>query len=278
MIFSRQIIKFVITEFLYNGHLQSFGALGVFVFSSLLLGKTIKIIELVSIYLTFYLIYLYNRYRENKTDYLTNKIRSCHVKILSPYIKPVFAAGLAVLIALILYSHNFYFAFWLTIIFVGGVHYTDIFKSITKKILAFKNFYVALVFTLLALLPLIINNESIKLTGFVLSLFVFWRALKMQIALDLKDIKSDSFLKLKTFGALYGKKGALIIILGVDIVNWAIFIFFSYYLQWSFIVFLVLFSAIFDLINYYIFRHRPSAAFLFASSEFIFLPLLVIIN
>ncbi len=277
MIFFRQIIKFFIIEFLYNGHLQSLGSLGVFVFSSLFLEQDVNITELFSIYLVFYLIYFYNRYKENKIDYLTNKARSCHIKILLPYIKPVFFACLSVLAILILYAHNFNFAFWLSMIFLGGILYTDIFKPITKKILIFKNFYVASVFTLLVFLPLIINNKPIKLTVIILSLFIFWRALKMQIILDLKDIKSDSILRLKTLGVLYGEQKAWMVVAGINIINLTMLVFSLHYLQGKIIILLIIFCLIFDFISYYLFKRKSPVVFLLAGSEFIFLPILALV-
>ena len=85
----KKILKVVFNEFIYGGHLQSLGAASVVFVSALLLDLKVGWVILVTIYLIFYAIYLYNRFKEIDIDYSTNKSRTEYLKKYIGFI-PVF--------------------------------------------------------------------------------------------------------------------------------------------------------------------------------------------
>ncbi len=208
----RKIFEFIFNEILYNGHLQTIGSLSVVIFSSLLFDIQVTWDLLLILYLNFYIIYLYNRYQEINIDYLTNKERTEHLLKFKKYIPAVIIILLACLIALLIYFADFSFIIFIAAITVFGFLYTVFFKKLTKHIIIFKNIYVAAFFALLVIYPFIYYDLPFKsmLTYIVpLVIFVFLRAVSMQLILDLKDIKSDQGEGLLTLGVLWGRERAL---------------------------------------------------------------------
>ncbi len=266
----KKIFKFIIVEFLYNGHLQSLGAVCVVFFSSLLFDIHCNFFEYLSIYLVFYLIYLYNRYKEKEHDSLTNKIRTQHISLISRYIKLIFISIFLFLVFLLIQENNYKLIGILSIIFIFGILYTIFFKNLTKKFLAFKNFYVASVFSLLVFYPFIINNVSVDIWVWVIALFIFLRAFKMQIILDLKDIVSDSQIGILSFGVVFGKKKTIKLILIINFLTLSLIPFLLVH-KFAWGIYLLCFCLLFDGLYYYFLQKNSKSAFLLAGGEFIFL-------
>jgi len=266
----KKFFKFITVEFLYNGHLQSLGAVCVVLFSSLLFNINCNLFEYLSVYLVFYLIYLYNRYKEKEHDSLTNKIRVQHINLIGKHIKLVFASVFLLLTFLLIQESNYKLTGILIIIFVFGILYTIFFKNLTKKFLAFKNFYVASVFSLLVFYPFFINDLLINIWALMIAMFIFLRAFKAQIILDLKDIASDSQAGILTFGVVFGKKKTIKLILVVSfLTSFLAFILLFYKFIWG--VYLLCFCLLFDGLYYYFLEKNSKTAFLLAGGEFIFL-------
>jgi len=278
----KKIAKFIYDEIVYNGHLQSIGVLGIVIFSSILLNIKISIISLVILYLSFYLIYLYNRYRELKIDSLTNKARTEHIKKVSKYI-PYGALVLLIILAFLLYSFgNNRFTIFMLAIIILGILYTDFFKNLTKKIAIFKDIYAALVFAVLIFFPVIYQSLRIRdylSVGIFLMMFVFFKALVMQIFLDLKDIESDKKRGLLTLGILWGKDRVLgrlkifSIIIGILA---PLFLFLHLSLPAS--VFMLLFLIPFNLYCFRLVKRGEFRGFIHESSEFIIWPILILLG
>ncbi len=266
----KKFFRFIIIEFLYNGHLQSLGAVCVVFFSSLLFGIYCNLFEYLSIYLIFYLIYLYNRYKEKEHDSLTNRIRTQHISLISRHIKLIFISVFLFLVFLLVQENNYKLIGVLSIIFIFGILYTTFFKNLTKKILAFKNFYVASVFSLLVFYPFIVNNASTNMWVWIIALFIFLRAFKMQVVLDLKDVFSDSQIGILTFGVVFGKKKTIKIILIINFLTLSLIPFlFAHRFSWG--VYLLCFCLLLDGLYYYFLQKNSKSAFLLAGGEFIFL-------
>ena len=97
----KEFFKFILVEVIYNGHLQCMSAVGIAISSALLLNVKISWPPLVILYLSFYLIYLYNRYKEIDHDFLTNRTRSEHIRKMDKYVTSILAVN-TVLVAILL--------------------------------------------------------------------------------------------------------------------------------------------------------------------------------
>jgi 4-hydroxybenzoate polyprenyltransferase len=161
-------------------------------------------------YLIFYPIYINDRLRGIKIDELTNSERTKHLKSYLRTIPKIIVFSVLLLLALLFYIGNVKFSIFALLLLFFGMLYPFYFKNITKKIIAFKNFYVALFFTAIALAPVIYYSYSLNLQSAIsltiLMLFVFLKTVLMQILLDCKDIEGDKPFGLLTLPVLIGKE------------------------------------------------------------------------
>ena len=88
------MVKIILTnfknKFIYNGHLISLGASGIVLTFIFLIEKPISLTVLVSAYLLTLISLLYNRYKEQKIDFLTNPERT---RSLEGYFKNKYFGG-----------------------------------------------------------------------------------------------------------------------------------------------------------------------------------------
>jgi 4-hydroxybenzoate polyprenyltransferase len=275
-----KILKFIINEFLYNGHLQTLGALSIAIFSAILFKIKITWDLLLILYVNFYIIYLYNRHQEINIDYQTNKIRTEHLKLFNKYIPLLITALVTILIFLLIYFSNITSIFFIFSITILGFLYTNYFKKITKKIIAFKNIYVASVFSLLVIFPFIYYSLPFKnflLNIIALMIFIFLRAILMQIFLDLKDIESDKQEGLLTLGVIAGREktfkilqiGNLTTATFIPIIFWYLNIFSPSFLM-------LLFLAPINSYFLNLIKRGKLLGFILESGEFITLPILIL--
>ncbi len=274
--------KNIYNEIVYNGHLQSLNSSAIIIFSAFLFNIKITFDFLIIFYLGFYLIYLYNRYKEIDYDGITNKTRTEHIRKFYRYI-PVIGSVISVTLCTLLfvYSNILFSLYFLAIIFFG-ILYSLYFKDLTRKVVFFKNLYVAIVFAIVVYSPFIYYGIKIgELRVFVLSvsIFVFLKAMVMQLFLDIKDIDSDKKHKLKTLGVLVGADRSFKIVNTLNILVLLLPILFSVVLDFWPIhsLFLLLLIPI----NYYWFllaKNNLFKGYLYESGEFILWPILLLGN
>lgn len=280
----KNIFKFLYNEIFYNGHFQTWGSLAIVISAGQLLGITITWDLIVITYLSFYLLYLHDRYRSVEIDSLTNLRRSQHIKRIYKYIPPTLLVGSALLLILIYIFGNFYSFVFIIVVTIFGFLYPIYFKGLTKKIIGFKNFYVALVFSLLVILPNIyyevpLNNTSLSIVV-LMFIFTFLRGLMMQFFLDLKDLKGDRQEGLLTLGVVLGQKKVFKIINIMNLftsLSLPVLYFLMPGLLPSSVLFLVLLAAW----NFYFFNlveREIFFGFVLGSGEFIYWPLFVYIG
>jgi len=224
----RRVLKFLTVEFLYNGHLQSLGLTSiVFISSFLILGRLASFDILLTVYLLFEIVYLFDRYKYIDIDKITNPERTSHLQKYLDKI-PVIMAGIFVLLALLLFNFSnvtsIFFAFT---VLIFGLLYPLYFKRLTHKIPLFKNVYVSLVHSLMVFFPsvyysIMLPNLYISL---VLSGLVFWGSMMSQIVLDTKDIVADKLNKLLTFPILVDRKRITKILMILSILVGSFFMF-----------------------------------------------------
>jgi len=204
-------LRFLWKEFIYGGHFQALGAASIVFVSAFFLDIKISWDILFITYMLLYPVYLYNRYKEIETDYLTNPGRTEYLKT---YIKGgamVLIAAISIfLIGSLIYFSNLKSTVFVLLLLVFGFLYTDIFKRLTRKAPLFKNFYVSSFFALLVIFPIIYYSppltKDLVLSALIFATFVFLNAFVMQILLDLKDLESDKKGGLLTVPTIWGRE------------------------------------------------------------------------
>jgi len=277
----KNILSFFYEEIFYNGHFQTWGSLAIVISAGQILNIKITWDLLLIVYLSFYLLYLHDRYKSLDVDSLTNARRSHHVKIILKYIPYILIIGLLTLLYSLFYFSNLYASIFILAVTILGFLYPIYFKDLTKKIIAFKNFYVSLVFAILILLPNIYYQKSINIISLsmivLMIFFTFLRGLMMQFFLDLKDIEGDKHQGLMTLGVLWGKEKVFKLIYLINLFTSlslpALYFIFPSILHPSF-----LFLAFLAIWNFYFFKLAEKGnffGFVLGSGEFIYWPIFV---
>lgn len=215
----KQILRFVKNEFIYGGHLLSFGASSIVFTSAIILNIKITLDFIVIVYLIFYVSYSYNRLKEFKKDFLTNFNRTKHIERYIKYIPLINFIFILIIIIILFYNDDFNsFIFGLTILLFGYL-YTDFFKEVTKKVAGFKNFYVAFVWATLVIFLAFYYNIFLSIPLLLLFIFVFLRWLLNTIFFDLKDIDTDKKDNLQTVPVLLGRRKTLVILQNINMLS-----------------------------------------------------------
>ncbi len=280
-----KIFKFIFDEIFYNGHFQTWGSLAIVISSGQLLGIKITWDLLIVIYLLFYAIYLYDRYKTVEIDSLTNPSRSKHIKKIYKFVPCILFAVLVIMLILSYLFSNFYAFLFLIIAIPFGFLYPIYFKKLTKKIISFKNIYVALMFSIFVIFPSIYYGIGLEKTSFLilsmLLLLTFLRGLMMQFFLDLKDVEGDSKEGLLTLGVVYGKEKVYKIINIMNLITSLSFpVLYFIFPAWN-LPSAVLFLSILVIWNFYFFNLAKRGnyfGFVLGSGEFIYWPLFVFLG
>jgi len=207
----RKFLNSIWNEFVYGGHLLSLGGSGNIYFEATLLNQKINLLLLFLAYLISQIVYSYNHLIEAKKDIESNSERAKYLLETKKEKKAkieFFIYCLFLLITLFLLKKTELLIFVLIIV-IAGIFYTLFFKSLTKKVLGFKNLYVSFTWTfslqlLIGMYYGIFNNIMI-----ILFLFIFLRCMVNGIFFDLKDIKTDKNEGLKTLPVVLGQEKTL---------------------------------------------------------------------
>lgn len=198
-------------EFIYGGHLQCLGAIAILWTTTLLFKAPLSWDLIVTTYLIFYAIYLYNRLQEISSDGATNPSRTAYFVTNRKNLWYAFFCSIFIAILVLLVKASLYGTIFALTILLFGLLYTLFFKRLTRIVPGFKNFFVACVFSILVFLPFLFRSTDFGiypplLPLILFSLWIFYKGLIMQIFLDLKDIKSDKQANLRTIPILLGEK------------------------------------------------------------------------
>lgn len=280
-----KVMRFIFNEIFYNGHFQTWGSLAIVISAGQLLDIKLTWDILAIVYLSFYLLYLHDRYRSIEIDSLTNQKRSEHVKSIYSYIPTIIIGGLVFLCGMLFYYGNPFSLIFIACVTIFGFLYPIYFKPLTKRITAFKNFYVSSVFSALVVFPNIYYEISLAkntlLILIILLVFTFLRGVMMQFFLDLKDIEGDKKEGLRTLAILLGKERVYRIINIMNLIT-SLSLPILYFLSPS----LMLPSAVLFLVllvawNFYFFNLGIKGrylGFVLGSGEFIYWPLFVFVG
>lgn len=285
MRYTLKIARFMLEELLYNGHIQSLGAASIVYISFIFLNLIPQINILFLTYLVFQTIYIFDRYRDIKKDYLTNRVRTSHLKIYINKIPILLAIYLffIFLIFIPIFYINLQLIFYYLFILIAGLLYPIYFKKLTRKIFAFKNFYVASVFSILPLAVIIFykNIYTINYNLFMLIMFIFFETIIMQIILDIKDFKNDRLNKLLTVPAIFKIRNTIKILYTITIFVPLLVIFWFFLVSNdNTILILLLTSLITAIFNFYILHNiilNKKNFYILASSKHILWIVIVIV-
>ena len=276
----KKVSKFILDEFIYGGHLQSLGGISIIFVSALLLKIKISWDILIIAYLTFYLIFLHDRFRGINADLLTNPQRSKHLKKYLHFIPTIFVFLFLILSILLIYYGNLATFFFILFFLSFGILYTIAFKQITKKICCFKDLYVATFFALLPFFLLVYYSRPlISVDVLLLSLLIFLEAFLMPVFLDIKDIESDRKEGLQTIPVMLGIKKTitfLAILNFIGTITIMVLIFYLNVLPKS--ILMLLFTIPFDFYCYSLVKKQKNFGYILQSGKFILWPFLIFIG
>ncbi|AKB85378.1 putative prenyltransferase (UbiA family) [Methanococcoides methylutens MM1] len=184
---------------------------------------------LVIIYLTFYIIYLYDYFNGTEDDEKTNSTRANYFRQNDSKTITRILYGSIVSIASIyvLYSDIPNMLIGFAILFLG-VTYQAYFKGLTKKITAFKNIFVSMVWAILVYVMFIYYSYPITTEALIISAFIFLRMTGIQILFDIRDIEGDQKKGLRTFPAIYGYRKGLMTLIAINFITSILLVYGAY--------------------------------------------------
>lgn len=213
------ILKNCLHEFVYGGHLLSLGAASIVASVMLLSEVPIAWNILVLAYLISQIVYNNDHLADTgKTVKSTNPERTLHLQ----------STKNLQIATLILYSILFLlvgftttlFAFVLSIVIViGGILYTKSMKQLTRKVVGFKNIYIALFWSALVFLVPLHYQIVVNFFTLIVALFVFVRWIINSAYFDIKDLSEDKEKGLKTLPVFLGLTKTLKVLHVLNIVS-----------------------------------------------------------
>ena len=209
-------------EIIYGGYYTALGGPAFIIITSILTKVPIPIPLLIISYLIPLMVYSYDYYKDMDKDKDTNIERADHFNKKAQIYPYLMISYVITLIALLVLFANILMISYILILITVGVLYTLGSKKLTKKILAFKNIYTTLTWTLAGTFTIALYYSiQINLIYILIFIFLFLKFLPNTIFFDLKDIKSDQKEGLKTLPVILGKQKTLKIL---DIINLIAFI------------------------------------------------------
>ena len=186
-------------EFIYGGHLLSLGASGIIYTTIQLLGLKNSWLLLMVAYLLSQIIYSFDHIVGAKNDIVKRKAS-----------QPILIVYLILFLLTTIFLNNWKVSCASFSIIIFGLCYPLLFKKFTKKIPAFKNIFVALIWSLSPVV-LVLFKYSLDFNNvfLLLLLFIFLRWFLNTSFFDMKDILADKKDSLKTIPIILGEKKTL---------------------------------------------------------------------
>jgi 4-hydroxybenzoate polyprenyltransferase len=202
----KKVLKAIWNEFVYGGHLLSLGAVSIVYTASVILSVKTTWDFLLIVYLGTESVYLYNRLKEYKIDFLTNPKRTEHIKNYVKFIPLIISIFSLAIVLLLIYEQKFSALLFAVILLIMGFLYSEIFKNYTKKVIGFKNLFVAFMWASLIIFLAVYFGLSFNLSLTFLFVFVFLRWAVNTSLFDYKDTLSDKKERLLTLVNILGEK------------------------------------------------------------------------
>lgn len=201
----RKILRVMVHEFVYGGHLLSIGAACTVWSVAILANVTVEWTILFLAYLASQIVY--NNDHVTEVDQNGNSLNVERTKYLSQTLN---VRNIIMIIYVSLFLFTVYLAkspvaFLILVIIIGGILYTLVVKRFTTVVVGLKNIYVAFFWsTLVFVVPLHYSLPLSDRLFISFALIVFIRWIVNSAYFDIKDLKGDKKLGLKTLPVVYG--------------------------------------------------------------------------
>ena len=211
--------KRIFEGFIYSGAFSALASVSLVFTVSTLLSQKLTWDFVLVIFLATHGPYLYNRYVELKKDVSTNPRRVGFLKRMVGFIPFILILYVALLFGIVLYFQKVDILVVGLVVLLFAFGYSKFFKSLSRKIVAFKDFYVAFWWAFILFIFTIYYKFSISTVTFV-SLFVFFfiRFLVNIIFFDIKDVVIDREEGILTFPVVLGVRRTVYMIIFLSLV------------------------------------------------------------
>ena len=199
-------LKLIWNEFFHGGHLIPLGAVSIVFASAILLGIEITWDCLIVVYLGMQSAYLFNRYKELEIDFPTNPERSEYLKKNIRYIPFIVFFYSLLTIGFLIYCNKLLVIIFGLILFLVSLFYAAFFKKITSRVVGFKNFFMALMWSLLIIFLALYYSYPLNSALILILIFVYLKLFIYECVSDIKDIESDKKEGLATFSIIFKRK------------------------------------------------------------------------
>ncbi|RLI96040.1 MAG: hypothetical protein DRP00_05940 [Candidatus Aenigmatarchaeota archaeon] len=193
-----KLLESVWNEFIYGGHFTAFTITLFPVSVSILIGTPLDFKWIFPVYLGCYGAYLFNRFEELGEDIRTNPERSKYLESRRANLPFYIVSSIALMFIIPIILQDYTTLSFFLLLTVLSLAYSTHLKNLTKKVPCFKNFYLALMFTLLCLLPFFKYQKPLSDSSIFLLFFIFSRIFVNSAFSDFKDIESDKKKELLT--------------------------------------------------------------------------------
>lgn len=265
------MLSLLFNEFVYGGHLTSIGTSSIVFTSAVLLDIKITWDFLVVIYLSSYIFLLYDRFKDLKEDFLTNPERTLYLKKYSKVIPLLISCLILSVIGIILCFNDARSLVFCFLLLLLGLFYSLFFKKITRKIIAFKTFFISFLACPLIIFLFFYYSIPFSFAGFLIFSFVFLRMFINTNFFDIKDMESDKKKGLLTLPLVLEKKYLLHLLCLITFIA-PLPILFGFYLGFFPIYSLILFLTIpytFFYFNYFKRSRNEKSYYIFIDGELI---------
>ena len=218
----KKVLKKIWDEFIYDGHLLGIGGVSILISFFLILNYKIDWCYLLIVYLGIILVYSHDRK---------------HTSVSKKPIFIIIASLFLILLSYFVYGTAPLFAVILLLLL--GLGYGLIFKNISKRVLAFKNFFVPLPYALLVLLYPVFINSKLNYCVILFTIFVYLRFFVAVSFYDIKDINEDKKEGMRTFAVLFTEKQLYLFLSLVNIISFSpllVGIYLNYFRSYSLIL------------------------------------------
>jgi 4-hydroxybenzoate polyprenyltransferase len=212
------LMKMLWRELVFGGHLFAIGSVSVVMACSIVFMIPVSWDILFVTYLLFYAIYLYDYSQGASSDEATNSSRAKYLLCKNKSKCTVIITSLVLFTIMISFTSILITAIGMSILILGLL-YGSHFKKLTKKIPAFKNVFVSVVWAFMAVFAFVYYSLPITYGAMMLALFVFLRMMNIQILFDVRDMEGDRKDGLLTVPAILGDKKYPFILRLINIVS-----------------------------------------------------------
>lgn len=214
-----KISNLVWNEFVYGGHIISLSDVCTFYAFAIILNIKVTWSFLVVIYLSVFAINTFNRYKELEQDFLTNPERAERTQKYIKFFPFLIYSSLFIVLGLVFYFASVKALLFTLPLFLLGLIYTLFLKGFTKKIIGFKNFAIAIPYSLLVIFFALYYLIPISLSIFLIFIFYYIRVFMSAMFFDIKDIESDKKEGLKTFAVVLGQKKTIQVLRLINVLS-----------------------------------------------------------